>query len=106
MGFWDFLTGNKIRKCNNEKISRIKKELLLMTKSQKVSILSGREPLNFDILSKMIVDIYECDSHLSSDFLTYYLISTDEDIKEEIKKISEKHPFARDSKGRFCKRSV
>jgi hypothetical protein len=103
MGFLDFLTGNKVRKSNNEKIARVKRELSFMPRSRKIEMIraKGNSAL-FDTRYSMIDDIYECDSALTSDFLTYYFLFEDKELCIEAEYEDGVQP--RDAKGRFCKR--
>ncbi|HUW43993.1 MAG TPA: hypothetical protein VMV95_03480 [Bacillota bacterium] len=106
MGFWEFLTGNKIKRSNSEKIARIKKEIQLLPKAGRIQKLREMDEIiyaksRFDAIS--LDEIYECDFELSSEFLIYYFLYMDEEIRSKAE-ISGKKVLCRDSKGRFCRK--
>ncbi len=90
MGFWDFLTGNKVKESNGIKIARVKKEMQFMSREQKVDKLK-KLPKNLytKTIFESIGDIYEYSINLSFDFIMFYLIFSDESIREEVEEAAE-----------------
>jgi len=106
MGFWDWLTGSKAKRSNNERIARVKKEIQLLPKDQRIKKLREMDEIiyaksRFEAIS--LDEIYECDFELTSEFLLYYFLYMDEEIRSKAE-ISGKKALCRDSKGRFCRK--
>lgn len=85
MGFIDWLTGNSTAKRNNVKIAKVKRELQFMTKDQKIRKLRGFHGNLYTRTDfEVIDDIYACDYDLTTDFLIYYLLFMNDDIRNEV----------------------
>jgi hypothetical protein len=86
MGFLDWLTGNSVAKRNNVKIARIKKELNLMTRDQRIARLRKMKKGGYypSESALAIEDIYDYGMEMTSDFILYYLLYMNEDIRGEV----------------------
>ena len=86
MAFWDWLTGNNTEKRNNVKIAEVKKELQFMTREQRINKLRKLKSNGYYPFDKAnaISDIYGCDYELTTDFLIYYLLFMNDDIRNEV----------------------
>jgi len=85
MGIFDWLTGNSTAKRNNVKVARMKKELQLMTRKQRVERLRKMKNSGYysSQSARSIGNIYDHDMDLTTDFILYYLLFMNDDIREE-----------------------
>lgn len=86
MGLLSWLTGNSQSKKNNSKIAMVKKELQFMTMRQKIDRLRKMKKNGYYPSRRAldIGDIYDCDFDLASDFLIYYFLFTDDNVRDEV----------------------
>jgi hypothetical protein len=79
------LFGNGTQKRNKVKIERARADIQLMTREKRVAKLREIKKNGYYSSSQVgdIRDIYDCNRDLASDFLIYYLLFMDEDIRSE-----------------------